>query len=273
MEKPYVISAELELVDSDIINTAQVDNFRENLDSDLRQIGKDTVWVPSCVMRDGVRKLLDKTALPIVSLDDRYIETADRYLGISRGIDEDLNDAGYVPRAGYESITKQLENLSDVGKEIIIVDDVVFSGEIIVWLAKKLRSRHIKIGGVVCGVAIGQGIDKLICNDIDIDIDAATAFDSVDDEICERDFAVVSGSGRRIDSISANALYFDNKNGRPDQWASLPPSSTETFCMNSLKRNVELIKPGVPMRNIGNFLGYQHAGTVREQLINRMEKL
>lgn len=268
MKKPYVISAELDLANPDIVNPVAVEGFRESLDADLRRMSKDTLWVPTGTIQNGLQRLLVKTSLPVASLDDRYVTEADQYLGISRGVNAELDDAGYAARVGYQAIDKQLAQISRLGQEIVIADDVVFSGEMIAWLVDELRARDVKIGGVVCGIAIREGVEKLALEGIDVE--AILMLDDVEDEICERDFAVVPGSGRRVADLSANALYFDDINGKPEQWASLPFGDTQRFCISSLERSIDLLRPEVPMQNVGNFIGYGQNGTTREQLLARI---
>ncbi len=274
MDNPYVISAELDLATADlgqIVNQERIEDFRESLDADLRAMDKDTLWVPSGVMQSGLERAIATTRLPVISLDDRYVSSANQYLGISRGIDPSLNDDGYVARRGYPSIEEQLGKTSSLGKEVMLVDDVLFSGEMVAWLSDSLRPYGVRIGAVAVGIAIQEGIDKLAIEGIEVQ--AAEVFDEVEDEICERDFAVVPGSGRRINALAANALYFDTKNGKPDRWASISPSSTETFCVSSLKRSIDLLQRGVPMEVLGKFLGYGTNGDAASQITNRLGEI
>lgn len=268
MKKPYVISAELDLANPDIVNPAAIDDFRESLDTDLSSIGKDTLWIPSSTIQNGLQRILDKTNLPVVSLDDRYVADATRYVGISRCVDEQLNDSGYAPRVGYRSIAEQLEQVSALGQEIVIADDVVFSGEMIGWLADELKAQGVRISGVACGIAIREGAEKLALDGIDVD--SVLTLDDVEDEICERDFAVVPGSGRRVSTLSANALYFDDLNGKPEQWASLPHENIEAFCISSIERSIRLLQPETPMQAVGNFVGYGQTDTAQERLLTRI---
>ncbi len=267
MSNPYVISAELDLANAElerIVRLEKIEDFRESLDTSLRSMGKDTVWVSSSTMQTGLETAISKTRLPVVSLDDRYVTSANEYIGISRGVDEQLNDIGYVPRVGYPSIKRQLGKISALGGEIVIADDVLFSGEMIAWLANVLEPYGVKIGGLVCGIAIQEGIDKMQAKDVDIE--AVQAFDEVEDEICERDFAVVTGSGRRIDSIAANTLYFDPTNGKPAKWASIPPEKVEYFAYSSYIRSADLIKPDLRFGDIGSFYGWDSSMNVVESL-------
>ena len=253
MEKPYVISAELDLIDLPFIKNNQIDAFRQSLDDDLRIAGKNTLWVPAATLRRGLNQRIAATNLPVVSLDDRYVTSADGKIGLSRGIDEQLNDAGYVPRVGYDDLSKQLDAVATLGREVALADDVVYSGEMIAWLADELQQRDVAVRAVIAGIAIREGIEKL--ETYAIDVDAVTSFDDVEDELCERDFAVVPGSGRRIANLGANALYFCTRFGKPSQWASIPTENSPQFAQASYLRSAELLEPNTPLRTIGSFYG------------------
>lgn len=271
MKKPYVISAELDLASSTIdgiIQNNQLDRFRESLDADLRNCDKQTEWVSSGQLRTGIEKLTAAARLPVVSLDDRYLRTADTYLGISRGIDLGLNDAGYTARFGYPDIEKQLDSIIKVGTEVVLADDVLFSGDMALNIANALAMRKVKVRGFLCGIAIREGVDKLAAENIDVS--CVREFDDVEDEICERDFALIHGSGRKLANVDAQALYFDSLYGKPEAWASIPQSKIGDFCVKSLQRNLKLLNPDVPIEAIGTFVGYEQAGTALQVLRNRI---
>jgi len=271
MEKPYVISQELDLpgVSREQVNLNEIDNFRADLDAELTAMGRNTYWVNSDVISKDINKILNYTKLPVVSLDSRYVQSADQYLGISRGVDQALNDVGYVPRANYPPVQDQLDSISKLGREIVLVDDVVYSGEMMEWLAAELAKRDVKVGAVVCGIAMYDGLAKLIENDIDVY--GGTLFEAVEDEICERDFAIVTGSGRRVDSLNANALYFDPLYGKPQQWASIPAEATDEFYINSLLRSAKLLRDDVQMESIGKFVGYSGQGNAKQRIAERLK--
>lgn len=253
MEKPYIISEELDLLNDGYIQRDVLNAFRENLDEDLRALGKNTLWIASQEIQKGITLRTNQTKSPTVSLDDRYTTSADEWLGVSRGINEDLNDIGYVPRVGYPALDTQLDAVAKTGEEIVLIDDVVFSGDMITWLDAELRKRNTKIASVICGIAIGKGIQKL--NEQGIDVDAVRVFDDIDDELCERDFAVVAGSGRRIEAAASNALYFSDQYGKPAEWASIPKGSIVDFTARSFRRSASLLDPSIPMKGIGSFYG------------------
>ena len=186
------------------------------------------------------------------------------FMGISRAVDAQLTDAGYAPRRDFPPISEQLERAASLGPEIVLADDVLFSGEMIASLTAALAARGTRVAGVICGVAIGEGADKLEAEGIAVD--AVVRFPEVEDELCERDFAVVPGSGRRLSGMDRNALYFDNVFGRPNAWASIPPGKEAGFCVNSLLRSASLLSADVPMGAIGNFLGYEAIGNAATML-------
>jgi len=269
MKRPYVISAELDLPSySEYVNRTAVGDFRETLDSDLQAMGHQTEWVESGELQYGVSRLIGATQVPVVSLDDRYGWPAAGQLGISRGVNVELNDVGYVRRAGYEPIARQFATIACLGREVVLADDVLFSGQMIVDITRKLAAHDVSVSGVICGVAIGEGAEKLA--ERGIDVQAVRYFpDGVADEICERDFALMPGAGRRIADESTNALYFDPDYGRPNAWASIPPGFEGDFCISSLERSARLLRPGLPARAVGGFLGYDDGGTIQESIAKR----
>lgn len=276
MEKlPYVISEELDINRRDtasVVKRNTLDIFRESLDTDLRAMGKQPYWVPSSDIASGLSRAIQNTQLPVVSLDDRYVTGADRYLGISRSVDMYLNNEGYAARQGYSVLEKQLEQIASCGREILLVDDVLFSGEMVTWLGDKLAQSGVRLGAVAVGVAMQDGINRLAGQGIDVIADIV--FDAVEDEICERDLALVPGSGRRVASLEANALYFDTDNGKPEQWASIEPNAASAFCASSLERSLRLLRPGVPMSSIGKFIGYDDTqGTAANTITKRLGEL
>lgn len=275
MEKsPFVISAELDLATNTATSSVQpdrLDSFRESLDADLRRMGKNTYWVASGRIARHLDRSARQSSLPVVSLDDRYLGDATHRLGISRGIDSELNDIGYVPRRGYPALAEQFGRIAALGQEIILADDVLYSGDMISWVSENLARVGVTVRGITAGVAIREGVDRLTSQGIDVD--AAIIFGNVEDELCERDLAVVPGSGRRIAAQDMSALYFDTDNGKPEQWASISPDVARSFCVASLERSLRLIRPETPMQSIGKFTGYNVTGSFSDAIDKRLGAL
>ena len=273
MEKPYIISEELDLdtYSADMVNKSNIGAFRKSLDSDLRAMGKNTLWVPARGMQENLNNRIRTMNLPVLSLDDRYVTATGNYLGISRAINKNLEDVGYTARNSYADIAQQLDSITPLGQEIIIADDVLFSGSMVEWLSDELAKQNVKIGAVICGIAINEGIQKMA--ERGIDVLTWLEYDDVDDEICERDLAVVPGSGRRLKNSPKNALYFEPQFGKPEQWASLPAASIDDFCLSSLDRSISLLRPDIPMLSLGSFLGYGTDGSAQNVLAQRIGEL
>ena len=268
---PYVVSADLESVSDRLIDSTAIDSFRSSLTSDLESMGKQVSWLEYEDVRSGINGLLAKTRLSVISLDDRYVQSADCYLGISRCVNEDLSNAGYDSRVGHGTVRDQLDAVGRAleGQEAVLADDVVYTGENACWLVDELGQRGVKVASVICGVAIGGASSKLANRGIEVDY--VHAFDAVDDEICERDFAVVRGSGRKVAGSSKSALYFDTDYGKPAEWASIPPDFAKKFCVSSIVRSQQLVIPDVPMTEVGNFLGYDCTGSAGECLASALD--
>lgn len=273
MEKPYVISGEFDLSGNsqrDIIQLNKLEQVRGSLIDDLEGMGKSVAWVPGEAIARGMNKYLDQSRLPVISLDEVYVPSPDGKIGLSRGINSNLDDIGYVPRVGYGSVQGQFDAIAARNSEIQLADDVIFSGEMMTWVVSEFEKRCVRVGRVVCGVAIGEGIAAL--DDIGIPVESVYSFDDVEDELCERDLFVTRGSGRRISQDQGNALYFDDQNGRPEQWASIPARYVERFCANSLQRSLELLRPEVTIDAIGAFYGYETTGRAADVLRARLER-
>jgi hypothetical protein len=256
-ELPYVISAELEYVRADALQLGAVDAFRQSLDADLQALGKNVEWVDASTLQQGMRAMCRTTNLPIISLDQRYIaqNNADAFLGISRAVGPDLIDAGYDARQGFEPIDAQFDALGQAfaGQEILLVDDVLFTGEMVDFISRELKGRGVRVAAVACGIAIGEGAEKLAAQGIETE--PVVSFDAVDDEICERDFTLLAGSGRKVLGQPRGGLYFDDVYGRPDKWASIPAWGAGGFCLRSLERNRRPLANGP----IADFVGYPAA--------------
>lgn len=268
---PYVISADLETVSGDYLIPSAVDDFRSSLTADLANMGKHVEWVEFSELKQGMRQLVNDTHLSVISLDDRYVETSNNYLGISRSVDESLEDAGYDGRIGHEPVKDQLDRVAVElhGQEVVLVDDVVFSGENACWLTEQLADRGVRVRAIVAGVAIGGEAEERL-EAYGVDLSYVRLFPEVEDEVCERDFAFVTGSGRKVNGKQQSALYFDSVFGKPAQWASIAEAQVDEFCIASIVRNTALIRGDYPMDQIADFLGYDCNQTVGQCLASAL---
>jgi len=257
----YVLSAELENCPG--LESEGIAAFRESLTADLTEMGEDVEWVAADYLRNGLKELRDQVPLPVITLDGSYYSPReeDGFLGISRAVNaEDLTDAGYDARLGCSPLTDQLDRLGEryQGRDVALLDDVLFSGEMAAWVCGELTRRGVNVPLLLCGIAIGEGQERLAARGIETR--SVKYYSEVTDQLCERDFTYLPGAGRKVKGSEQNVSYFDSQIGRPGKWASIKDEAS--FCVRSIRRNLELL-PGD--MSLPNFLGYA-AGTISEVL-------
>lgn len=181
-----------------------------------------------------------------VALDKAYVgDRFARHLEVTRAVDEQLESIGTKPRPHSSSIDEQLDYIvANSGKEVTLVDDVIFSGDAIIEAAKMFAKRGVRVSTVLAAVAIGEGYKKI--EEAGIEVIAVADYDEVKDEICERDFlAGIPYSGRTVyrdDGEHYSAPYF-SPFGRPESWASISnPAAAHKLSVYCLDRSIELWK-------------------------------
>lgn len=215
----------------------------ENLFVELEKIfGEESVdFIFKGFLKKGLKKRVAGNC-PIVSLEKFFIDTP-FHLEASRAVDINLNNIGLRERTGAESIDNQVIDLLAQGlREIVLVDDVLFSGG--VWeIIEKLLDMGIRVKKFICGISIGDGKKRL--EKQGIKVSSVVHYEEVIDEVCHRDFyagvpysgrTVVDGSGRNI-----GAPYF-YPFGKPVEWASIPENRAKEFSDFCLRQSIELWK-------------------------------
>jgi hypothetical protein len=275
MSSPYVISGELEGAHLGFLNEGALDDFRTSLVDELTEMGKTVHWVEYATIAGELGKEIQKESRPIISIDDRYVkeEDVDEHLGISRAIDFINGGTTYDPRVGYDPLSIQLDRLGKrfFGQEVVVVDDVIFTGDNMQWVCEELARRNVRVGGILCGIAINPDSlpEKLQLRQDQLTF--VRTFEEVDDEVCERDFTFVPGSGRKHVGNNLFSLYFDPVNGKPTEWASIPEEFSDKFFISSLVRGLNLLQPSVDMRHIGAFYGYPSTGNAHEIIKQKLD--
>lgn len=173
-------------------------------------------------MKEGIVRLLDGERRPVISVDPVYYPT-DLMLQITRCVHPDTLDGidGFHSRFGFphpdeqvSSLVRRLrESFNGASAEVVLVDDVVFSGKVVAEVMRRLADSGIRVARVVCGIAVVEqgGSDPFaMCAELGATLEAAYAFGTPGspnalDEICERDFFVFCPmSGRSAVSDEAN---------------------------------------------------------------------
>lgn len=186
-------------------------------------------------------------SIPIVSLDRVYLyEDNVIYLDCTRLEGSNELVSRYAPREKnyvetlVENISNRLKSINQ--KEIILVDDVVFSGGVLNKIIDLFKMNNIDVIGIVGIISSEFGYNYfnkklpkgLICSYL--------MSDNVIDQICERDFyfgIAQSGIYVRENNIIRKAPYF-LPYGDPNKRASIPKEYEVEFSKGCIRRSIKI---------------------------------
>ena len=188
-------------------------------------------------------------SIPIVSLDKIYLGIDNRnlfFLDCTR-VDKSSDLVSRKEPNDPYSVDKQITKLSTLFKkmgkrEIILADDVVFSGSVLKSIVDKFWENGISVVGVRACIATKKGYDYF--NDYyPLGLKCGYLLSSdVIDQICERDFyygIVGSGISVKEDGIIKKAPYFVPF-GEPCERASIPRDYEKYFSGDCIYRSLRL---------------------------------
>lgn len=252
-KRPYVISEDIHiLLDKWAKNkgfTLPSRKFFEELRKEMQGYLEKIFGVGNIDMisarelRNGMKKLIKQIKLPVVSMDRVYFRTSPE-IQVARMIDKFLNDCGIGPRFWAPSIPEQLLGIKErFGEAALLLDDVIFSGEVIAKILLSLEAVGVRVPVVIAGITIGGGAKKLE-KETNAKILTVRYYEKVIDEICERDFypgVPLSGRlviGQKVETGAPYLLPF----GKPREWASIPKEKEKEFSVFCLNQTVKLWK-------------------------------
>lgn len=217
-------------------------NLRKRLKSKLEEIfgENNVIMVQEKELTKGMANIVNSTELPIVSMD-RIYGKYDYALDVSRTVTNDLEDCGSAHRFGYSLLEVQILNLKKHKfREVVLVDDVIFSGNGCIDVVVPLKEAGIVVRKVIAGIVIEGGRKEL--ESLGINVIGVKNYDNVIDEICERDFyAGVPFSGRTLAGVKTNiGVPYFFPFGDPAKWASIPQNKVENFSRFCLKQSILL---------------------------------
>ena len=180
--------------------------------------------------------------IPIVSLDKIYIQPDEKnifYLDCTRIEGEDS-----IVCRKKESIGDQVKRISiSVGsKQILLADDVVFSGSVLRKICAAFAKEGIEVVGIIASISTTEGYDYFNQN---LKKGLRTNIllgEDVIDQICERDFYFgIAGSGILVKTQNgfAKAPYFEPF-GNPNVRASIPSEYVKSFSSGCIERSIVL---------------------------------
>ena len=212
---------------------------------------------------NSFQKACSEVTRPIVSIDRIYMSNVlgdafTGYLDVTRAVDERFEPVGLIARpknqAGsaysVEYLNEAVRRLPEsyLGREVTLVDDVVFSGGTIAKIVRALNDRNISVSSVVAGVSIGEAKATLAASGIGLQ--SAHHFENVIDEVCCRDFIVGAPHGGRTIVVKNDKSTQGNTSlqyapyllpfGLPDKWASIPKEKCVSFSLAMLEVSMDL---------------------------------
>lgn len=125
--------------------------------------------------------------------------------------------------------------------EVSLIDDVVFSGNMICKVAEALREKNIVVREVLSAIAVQENIDVITSRGIDVK--SSFYITNVLDEVCERDFYFgIAQSGQnelQPNGIVLKKPYF-SPFGNAEDSASVPTEKVTDFSKECLGCSYEL---------------------------------
>lgn len=247
--RPYVVSGDIRIL---LKQWAEQNGFklpgdelfgklREDFTLFMTQIFPGFEFITEEELKEGLNILTKKDGLYPLSLDRVYCPSS-FCIDIARQVDINGNDEGLGRRANSPSLLKQFRTLEALKiKDISIVDDVIFSGEVIVRLGKALKRAGMRVKTIYAGIGITEGVTLLQKNGYQVE--CVRTYDNVIDEICERDFYPgVPLSGRLVDPENNVGAPYLLPFGNPGKWASVPKKWQVPFSRFCLNQSIKLFE-------------------------------
>ena len=229
--------------------------LRDDFKKEVENIFKNQVVIVSEdemleSMNNCISDILD--IIPIVSLDKIYLTQDNgniKFLDCTR-LD---GDSGLISRKycnDLGNVDKQIKKLANElivngENQIILVDDVVFSGNVLKKIIEMFKEYGIEVMGIRSCIATSEAYNyfnsilplKLKCGYL--------LGQEVIDQVCERDFYFgIAQSGISIqgeNGVIYKAPYF-YPFGNPNERASIPMEDTESFSQGCIQRSIRLFK-------------------------------
>lgn len=218
--------------------------LRSEFKSYMGQVFDGFELVPENELLEGIRKRVEESGLLPVSLDRVYFRS-EPSLDITRLVEDSGQDRGLGGRVGTPSLLRQFRALKESGvNEVVLVDDVIFTGDLIKRTGKLLKKMGIRVPMVCAGIGITEGIEQL--NGFGQEVSCVREYKEVVDEICERDFYPgVPMCGRSLKGNENVGVPYILPFGNPGKWASISTEWQEplsSFCIGQTVRLFEAIE-------------------------------
>lgn len=248
-QNPYVVSGDIDLLLRRwAIKKKFVlppDSFFCDLRDDFCDAFKEVFpafeLVSATELKSGISYLVRESGLIPISLDQAYFHSKLRF-DAARTVDAIGRDCGLANRPGTPSLKRQLKSLARVGSsEVVLVDDVLFTGSFIEQVISDFLKSGIKILLICVGIGIAEGICRI--NRLGYEIHYVYLYENVIDEICERDFYPgVPLAGRVLVGQQNVGVPYMLPWGNPGEWASIPDEYVVPLSKFCLSQTIKLFK-------------------------------
>lgn len=237
--------------------------LRAKMKEFLNEIFARVTFVSSQEIREGLLASVAshrEAGLTIISLERAYLEDneVDGRIEITRTVDGDCNDILVPAKRNNCTVSKlqQFKQLRD--KNIALIDDVVFSGKTLVGTISELHHYNTNVHAVTAAIGAKNGIDHLsnarfrvIGQPEQIAVHCLEEFDSISDQVCERDFYPgVPYSGREHFTYDNVSFPYVLPFGKPQKWASIPEKEVHQFSSLCLDNTITLFEEIERINNI-----------------------
>lgn len=249
MKKPYVVSADISLLlarwaeerEYSIPNQRFFSELRKRFCDEMRTMFPSFAFVPEYELRAGLANLVTKSGLAPLSLDTVYTKSTWR-LDLCRTVDGAGRDCGLTHRPGTLNIDEQFQALGVLaGQAVVLVDDVVYSGELMEGVIHDLARLDIRVPVICAGIGIGEGVRRLAR--LRSEVRCVRTYADVIDEVCERDFYPgVPQAGRLLAGGKNIGVPYILPFGKPNRWASIPVSHEVVFSRFCIRQTIQLFE-------------------------------
>lgn len=248
MDKPYVVSADIMSLLSRwaeqkgfVLPAPEfVSQLQNEFCAFLRGIFPSFEFVPEAELINGITQLVSRSGVAPISLDRVYFCAEAHHLDISRLVDIEGGDRGLGHRPGTPPLLQQFTELKRARlEEVVLVDDVIFSGVLIERIIRHLSRLGVRVPLVCAGIGIDEGIDRI--NQSKCEVRCVRRYRAVADEVCERDFYPgVPFSGRLLIGDGNLGVPYLLPFGDPGKWASIPSAHQTAFSRFCIRQTTRL---------------------------------
>ena len=231
-----------------------ITDLREDFKKDsIKAYGEEVTIVSEEEMTYYMNKFIDtyKGYLPIVSMDEIYVDCDNKTI-FSLDCTRMTGQKKLVSRLNpldVNGVANQVEKLSKLFKrcdanEIILADDVVYSGSVIDQISQLFSEEDVNVVGVVAAISSEEAYERFN-KQMKYGLQCGYLMKKeVTDEICERDFyfgIAQSGMSKVINGKVYKAPYF-RPFGDPIERASVPKENAQSFSSGCVNRSLLLME-------------------------------